>query len=60
MLLLKMLLKLKHINVSNEGVQLAETNVIINEAEGPTATEIQISEMLDELPKGNSRNKPYY
>ena len=48
--------EVENVNVSNEGVQLAETNVIINEA-GVQQPQKSISEMLDELPKGNSRNK---
>ena len=46
----------ENVDVSNEGVQLVETNVIINEA-GVQQPQKSISEMLDELPKGNSRNK---
>ena len=48
--------EVENVNVSNEGVQLAETNVIINEV-GVRQPQKSISEMLDELPKGNSRNK---
>ena len=48
--------EVENVNVSNEGVQLAETNVIINEA-GVRQPQKSISEMLDELPKGNLRNK---
>ena len=46
----------ENVNVSNEGVQLVETNVIINEA-GVRQPQKSIGEMLDELPKSNSRNK---
>ena len=46
----------KNVNISNEGVQPVETNLIINEA-GVRQPQKSISEMLDELPKGNSRNK---
>ena len=48
--------EIENVNVSNEGVQLTETNVIINEA-GVRQPQKSIGEMLDELPKGNSRNK---
>ena len=48
--------EIENINVSNEGVQLIETNVIINEA-GVRQPQKSIGEMLDELPKGNLRNK---
>ena len=48
--------EVENVNVSNEGVQLAETNVIINEA-GVRQPQKSIGEMLDELPKGNLRNK---
>ena len=50
------IVEVENINVSNEGVQLAETNVIINEA-GVRQPQKSIGEMLNELPKGNSRNK---
>ena len=46
----------ENVSVSNEGVQPVETNVIINEA-GVQQPQKSIGEMLDELPKGNSRNK---
>ena len=46
----------ENVNVSNEGVQLIETNIVINEA-GVRQPQKLISEMLDELPKGNLRNK---
>ena len=46
----------ENVNVSNEGVQPVETNLIINEA-GVRQPQKSIGEMLDELPKGNSRNK---
>ena len=46
----------ENVNVSNEGVQLVEMNVIINEA-GVRQPQKSIGEMLDELPKSNSRNK---
>ena len=48
--------EIENVNVSNEGVQLIETNVIINEA-GVRQPQKSIGEMLDELSKGNSRNK---
>ena len=48
--------EIENVNVSNEGVQLIETNVIINEA-GVQQPQKSIGEMLDELPKGNLRNK---
>ena len=46
----------KNVNVSNEGVQPVETNLIINEA-GVQQPQKSISEMLNEILKGNSRNK---
>ena len=46
----------ENVNISNEGVQPVETNVIIHEA-GVQQPQKSIGEMLDELPKGNSRNK---
>ena len=46
----------ENVNISNEGVQPVETNVIINEA-GVQQPQKSIGEMLDELPRGNSRNK---
>ena len=48
--------EVENVNVSNEGVQLTETNVIINEA-GVRQPQKSINEMLDELPKGNLRNR---
>ena len=47
---------IENVNVSNEGVQLVEANIIVNEA-GVRQPQKSIGEMLDELPKGNSRNK---
>ena len=43
--------EVENVNVSNEGVQLTETNVKINEA-GVQQPQKSIGEMLDELPKG--------
>ena len=48
--------EIENVNVSNEGVQLVETNVIINKA-GVRQPQKSIGEILDELPKSNSRNK---
>ena len=46
----------ENVNISDEGVQPVETNLIINEA-GVRQPQKSIGEMLDELLKGNSRNK---
>ena len=46
----------ENVDVSDEGVQPVETKVIINEA-GVQQSQKSIGEMLDELPKSNSRNK---
>ena len=46
----------ENVNVSDEGVKPVETNLIINEA-GVRQPQKSIGEMLNELPKGNSRNK---
>ena len=50
--------EIENVNVSNEGVQLIEVNIIINEA-GVRQPQPQksISEMLDELPKSKKRNE---
>ena len=46
----------ENVNVSNEGVQPMEANIVINEA-GVQQPQKSIGEMLDELPKGNLRYK---